>query len=82
MRRRLEPSDSSGQELTQFFTDLTDETKLAEYHADPAAYVQAQQDAGVVSAATAQLILNQDPVIETTIGPGGGATTTRVVFPP
>lgn len=82
MRRRLEPSDPTRQELTQFFTGLNDETKLTEYHADPAGYVQAQQDQGVVSAEAARLILAQDPVIQTTVNPPGGASSTRVVFPP
>lgn len=82
MRRRVEPADPLRQELTQFFTDLNDEENLAAYHADPAGYIQAQQDAGVVSAEAAQLILGQDPVIEATLSPRGGASTARVVFPP
>jgi hypothetical protein len=81
MPRRIEPTGPLGQELTQFFTDLDDD-KLTEYHADPAGYVQAQQDAGVVSAESAQLILAKDPVITATLSPSGGTSIARVVFPP
>jgi D-alanyl-D-alanine dipeptidase len=82
MRGRAEPSPQIAQELTQFFTDLNDEAKLTAYHADPAGYVQAQQDQGVLSAAAAAMILGQDPVIESTVRPAGGTSTARVVFPP
>ena len=82
MPRRLEPAGPLAQELTQFFTDLHDEANLTAYHADPAGYVQAQQDAGVVGAEAAQLILGKDPVIVATLSPPGGASVARVVFPP
>jgi hypothetical protein len=61
---------------------VADPAKLAEYHADPPGYIQAQQDAGVISAATAQLILEQNPVIKATLEPPGGVPIAKVVFPP
>jgi hypothetical protein len=82
MPRRLEPAGPLGQELIQFFTTLTDPANLTAYHADPAAYVQAQQAAGVVGAEAAQMILGEDPVIVTTLDPPGGTSLCRVVFPP
>ena len=75
MPRRFEPAGPIGQ-------DLDDESKLTEYHADPAGYVQAQQDAGVLSAESARLILAKDPVITATLNPRGGTSIARVVFPP
>jgi hypothetical protein len=80
--RNRDPSGQTKKELEQFFTDLNDEANLTAYHADPAGYVQAQQDAGVLSAEAASLILAEDPVIESTVNPVGGETTTKVVFPP
>ena len=66
----------------QFFTGLNDEANLTAYHADPAGYVQAQQDAGVVGADAAQMILGQDAAIVATFDPPGGTSLCRVVFPP
>lgn len=82
MPRRLEPAGPLAQELTQFFTGLTEEANLTAYHADAAGYVQGQQDAGVVGAEAAQMILGQDPVIVATLDPPGGTSIARVVFPP
>ena len=82
MPRRLEPTGPLGQELIQFFTGLTDPANLTAYHADPAGYVQAQQDAGVIGAEAAQMILGEDAVIVATLDPPGGTSICRVVFPP
>jgi hypothetical protein len=82
MPRHLEPAGPLAEELIQFFNGLTDPANLTAYHADPAAYVQAQQAAGVVGAEAAQMILGQDPAIVATFDPPGGTSICRVVFPP
>jgi hypothetical protein len=85
MRRRADqPADPTGQELTQFFTALQDESKLREYHADPEAYVQAQQEQGVVSAGASQLILsgNLQDVQASMARAAGGAAPVCIVMPP
>jgi hypothetical protein len=87
MRRRADqpedPRAKTGKELTQFFSDLGDETKLSEYHANPDGYVQAQKEKGVVSDGAAQLILEgnlQD--VQASMKLSGGDSTVMVVFPP
>jgi hypothetical protein len=84
MRPRAEPVDPTGQELTQFFTALQDESRLSEYHADPEGYVQAQQANGVVGDSASQLILgrNLEDVQASMASAGGGGSTVAVVFPP
>ena len=82
MPRPLEPAGPLAEELIQFFTGLTVPANMTAYHADPAGYVQAQQDAGVVGAEAAQMILGEDSRIVATFDPPGGTSICRVVFPP
>jgi hypothetical protein len=78
----MRPRPQTAQELQRFYEGVADPTKLDEYHANEEGYVQAQQDAGVISADTAELILLRADVIKETLEPPGGEVIARVVFPP
>ena len=76
----------TGKQLRQFFTDLLDGTNLRDYHEDSEAYVASQVKAGVITDATANLILEgrlQDIEDNIKLVTGSGsAVPVCVVMPP
>ena len=80
------PSAKTGKELRQFFTELLDETKLRDYHANPEGYVEAQKEKGVLSDEASRLILDRDSEsIEANIELAPDSTRaskSAIVFPP
>jgi hypothetical protein len=76
----------TGKQLRQFFTDLLDGTNLRDYHENTDAYVASQLKAGIITDATARLILDgrlQDIEDNIKLVTGSGsAVPVCIVMPP